>query len=124
MKISISIDVSNLEKAESFYTEVLDCKKIRYQEPKMLVVSVDNAKIYIQEKVEGTNPAPLSESTRNYKRHWTPVHLDFYCNNLNKLLPKVIKYGGLHEGGESGDWGSIAFCSDPFGNGFCLIEQK
>jgi predicted enzyme related to lactoylglutathione lyase len=40
------------------------------------------------------------------------------------MLPIILALGGSHEGGESGDWGSIAYCADPFGNGFCLIKMN
>lgn len=123
-KISISIDVSNLDKAEAFYTEALGCKKLRYVEPNMLVVAAGSVEIYIQEKKEGSKPVPSKKITRNYKRHWTPVHLDFYFNDIEKIIPKILELGGNHEGGLTEDWGSIAFCSDPFGNGFCLIEEN
>ncbi len=65
-----------------------------------------------------------SDIVRDYKRHWTPVHLDFLAENVDDIVKKVIHSGGLHEGGESGDWGLIAYCSDPFGNGFCVINEK
>lgn len=122
MKISVSIDVSNLKKAEDFYVEALGCKKIRDQGSNMSVLSVENSDIYLQEKKE-TRPFNSSNVVRNYKRHWTPIHLDFLCDNVDEHVSKILEFGGSHEGGESGDWGSIAYCADPFGNGFCLINE-
>ncbi len=122
MKISVSIDVSNLETAERFYTNALGCKKVRGQ-GEMVVLSVDNADIYLQEKEEGSPAFKSSEIKRNYKRHWTPIHLDFLCENIDEWVSKVEEYGGSHEGGERGEWGAIAYCVDPFGNGFCLINE-
>ena len=123
MKISISIDVSNLKKAEAFYIEALECKKVRDQGPDMAVLSTENCDIYLQEKEPGTPPVTSCKVVRDYKRHWTPVHLDFLCTNVNEVVSKIVKLGELHEGGESGDWGSIAYCADPFGNGFCVINE-
>ena len=122
IKISVSIDVSNLKTAEAFYVEALGCKKIRDQGG-MVVLSVENSDIYLQEKAAGTKPLVSSSDSRDYERHWTPIHLDFICDNVDELVLKVIEFGGLHEGGESGEWGSIAYCADPFGNGFCLINE-
>lgn len=119
----MSIDVSNLKVAESFYVEALGCKKVRDQGSNMVVLSVKNSDLYLQEKESGTNPLISSSATRDYKRHWTPVHLDFICNNVDERVSKILKLGGSHEGGDSGDWGSIAYCADPFGNGFCLIDE-
>lgn len=124
IKISISIDVADLKQAETFYIEALGCKKVRDQGAKMVVLAVDNCEIYLLEKEAGTKPLPTEkEVSRNYARHWTPIHLDFLCENVDELVAKVVKLGGLHEGGESGDWGSIAHCVDPFGNGFCVINE-
>jgi len=122
IKISVSIDVSNLKKAEAFYIEALGCKKVRNQGD-MVVLAVENADIYLQEKAPGSNPLESSSVVRDYARHWTPIHLDFICNDVDVLVSKIVKLGGLHEGGDRGDWGSIAYCADPFGNGFCVINE-
>ena len=123
IKISISIDVTDLKRAEKFYTEALGCKKIRDQGSNMSVLATESCDIYLQEKGAGTNPIPSSEIVRDYKRHRTPVHIDFLAKNVDKIVARVTQLGGLHEGGESGEWGSIAYCSDPFGNGFCVINE-
>lgn len=122
IKLSVSIDVPNLEQAELFYVEALGCRKVRDQ-GKMVVLRSDNADIYLLEKDAGSMPLNSSEVVRNYERHWTPVHLDFLCDNIEDVVAKVQKYGGSTEGGESGDWGAIAHCADPFGNGFCVINE-
>ncbi len=123
IKISVSIDVSNLEQAETFYVEALGCKKVRDQNQGMSVLATQNCDIYLQEKQPETKPTPADEVVRDYKRHWTPVHLDFLTPDIASVVEKILKFGGRHEGGESGDWGSIAFCADPFGNGFCVINE-
>lgn len=123
IKITVSIDVSNLKQAETFYIEALGCKKRRDQGSDMVVLATANCDIYLQEKEAGTKPAESSDAVRDYKRHWTPVHLDFITENIDEVVKKILHHGGIHEGGESGDWGSIAYCADPFGNGFCVINE-
>ena len=123
IKISVSIDVPSLKTAETFYVEALGCKKVRDQGSNMIVLSVGNSDIYLQEKESGTKPLTSGDVVRDYERHWTPIHLDFICKNIDELVAKIVKLGGSHEGGESGDWGSIAYCADPFGNGFCVINE-
>ena len=80
------------------------------------LTSVENSDIYLQEKEPGTKPLISSSVVRDYERHWTPIHLDFICDNVDELVSKIVELGGLHEGGDSGDWGSIAYCADPFGH--------
>ena len=80
IKLSVSIDVSDLKQAESFYIEALGCKKIRDQGAKMVVLAVDNCDIYLLGKSAGSKPLPTeSDVNRDYGRHWTPIHLDFLC---------------------------------------------
>ena len=123
MKISVSIDVPDLKKAETFYVEALGCRKVRDPGSHMVVLSAGNTDIYLLEKETGTEPLVSGGVVRDYNRHWTPVHLDFICDNVDALVSKIVKLGGLHEGGENGEWGSIAYCADPFGNGFCVINE-
>jgi predicted enzyme related to lactoylglutathione lyase len=122
VKISISIDVSDLRQGEEFYVSALGCKKLRDQMG-MSVISSDNVEIYIQEKKAGSNPISDKSVKRDYSRHWTPIHLDFITSDIENVVKKVIELGGKKEGGESWDGGSIAYCVDPFGNGFCVINE-
>ena len=122
VKISVSIDVSDLKQGEKFYVEALGCTKVRDQMG-MSVISAGNCDIYIQEKKVGSNPIPDKNVTRDYSRHWTPIHLDFITSDIENVVEKIIELGGTKEGGESWDGGSIAYCVDPFGNGFCVINE-
>ena len=122
-KISISIDVPNLARAAAFYGDALGCRKLRDQAPNMVVLSAEGVEIYLLEKGSDTQPLANGSGSRSYERHWTPVHLDFATADVPVVVAKVVSAGGTHEGGEKGDWGEIAYCADPFGNGFCLIRE-
>jgi len=124
-QVSISIDVSDMDKALEFYELGLGCKVSRRDRSTSLLAA-DNISIYLLQKEIGSNPLRKGRSSRDFSRHWTPVHLDFAVDDIENTLSLITKYGGGHEGTETGDWGSIAFCSDPFGNGFCIakINQK
>ena len=119
-KISVSIDVADMEIATDFYCRALKCKKIRDGDD-ISVLSAENATVYLLKKDPGSNPLIKGSASRNYERHWTPVHLDFVISDIEEAKSLVLENGGSHEGGESGEWGSIAYCADPFGNGFCLV---
>ena len=86
IKITVSIDVSSLKQAETFYIEALGCKKIRDQGSNMVVLGTENCDIYLQEKEAGTKPIPSSEIVRDYNRHWTPIHLDFITENIDEVV--------------------------------------
>lgn len=122
-QVSISIDVSDMEKASLFYTNALGCKVLR-DGAEITKLSADNVEIYLLNKTPGSNPLISQSASRDYSRHWTPVHLDFNITDIEQAVANVREFGGTHEGSESGDWGTIAYCADPFGNGFCLCQIK
>jgi len=119
-KVSISIDVADMEIASLFYSNALGCEMERNGE-ETSVLSTENTTIYLLKKLPGSNPLLAGNTSRDFNRHWTPVHLDFVVETIDETVALVLKYGGTCEGGESGDWGKIAYCADPFGNGFCLV---
>lgn len=122
-KISICIDVSEMDKGIKFYTQALGCELVKKGE-EFTELTADGTTIYLAEKAAGTNPLTIGEASRSYERHWTPVHLDFVVPDLSQSLASLIELGGIKEGENSGDWGSIAFCADPFGNGFCVMQYN
>jgi len=123
MKISISIDVPDLEGAQKFYTEALKCNNVRTQGEKMIILEIDKTQLYLIKCAADSKPIPSQQIKRTYKRHWTPVHLDFLCDDVDQAVENILLHGGSCEGRESDDWGTIAYCSDPFGNGLCVINE-
>lgn len=73
----------------------------------------------------GTTPCPARGVARHYERHWTPVHIDFHVDDFKLALEKAISAGAIQEQlFEGSGRPSVAFCCDPFGHGFCLIESR
>ena len=69
--------------------------------------------------LEGSKPTP-TDQTRGYSRHWTPVHLDLHVEDFDGTVAKAVEAGASIEQTHSKPK-AVAFCSDPFGNGFCVI---
>jgi predicted enzyme related to lactoylglutathione lyase len=91
----------------------------------VVVLRADNADICLLEKRAGSQASSCTAETRHYERHWTPVHLDIHVDDLEFALAKALAAGAKREQVfENPEHGSVAFCSDPFGHGFCLIERK
>jgi uncharacterized glyoxalase superfamily protein PhnB len=62
---------------------------------------------------------------RDYRRHWTPVHLDFVVEALDAAVAKALGCGAtLDQPVQVREWGRMANLADPFGNGFCLLEFR
>ncbi len=122
-KISVCIDVPEVAIATEFYTKALECELVSKTKQYTELV-VDGLTIYLGENASGTNPLIKGKAVRNYERHWTPIHLDFHVTDLDKSISLIEELGGTKEGERSGDWGSVVFCADPFGNGFCVLQYK
>ena len=125
ISIEICIDVPDMARGVRFYGDAFGFSKISEPYPGVAVLKAGAATITMLEKSEGSKPSPNTKDVRRYDRHWTPVHLDFHVEDLKAALDKAVSAGATKEQFfENPEHGSIAFCADPFGNGFCLLENK
>jgi predicted enzyme related to lactoylglutathione lyase len=120
----INIDVPNLEQAIRFYEEGVGLRLNRKLFGSTVAEMIGApALIYLITKPEGSPATPKSKPGRNYKRHWTPVHLDFVVDNLEMGIQKAQRAGAkLEVKPQSFAWGRLATLSDPFGHGLCLLQ--
>lgn len=120
--VHVSIDVPDLEAGLRFYVSVFGFVEVARPFPALAILDANNVTVCLLEKPAGSTPSPGGKETRRYDRHWTPVHVDLHVNDFDAVLAKVRSAGGLIEA-EYRDRGPrpAAFCSDPFGNGFCVI---
>jgi predicted enzyme related to lactoylglutathione lyase len=120
----VNIDVDDLERAERFYCEGLGLKIGRRFEGWLELVGAA-APIYLLPKASGSAIAPASRHTRDYARHWTPVHLDFVVDDIDAAIERAVKAGAtLEQAASTHAYGLLALLADPFGNGFCLLEFR
>ena len=123
--VSISIDVPSLAAGVSFYCGAFGFTRKSQPVPGVAVLEGLNMELCLLEKPAGSRPAPDTNDQRKYERHWSPVHLDFHVDDLDAALKRVVALGAKREQVfENPEHGSAAFCSDPFGHGFCLLERK
>lgn len=123
--VSISIDVPHLEEGVRFYAEAFGFEKFASPAPGVALLHAENLNICLLEKNPGSRAASGTADLRRYERHWTPVHLDIHVTDLEAALAKALQAGAKQENlFKNAEHGSAAFCSDPFGHGFCLLERK
>jgi len=122
-ELLVNIDVADLEKAVAFYRDGLGLKPGRRPFDGAVEMLGASSRIYLLEKPAGSAPFPRARQHRDYQRHWTPVHLDLAVADVNAAVDKAKAAGARLEGEvQTFNWGHMATMSDPFGNGFCLIE--
>ena len=125
MKYSVSIDVPLIDEGLRFYRDALGLAEVGRPLPTYVVLKCGDSHIGLFEKPAGTKPAKGSSDVRQYERHWTPVHIDFHVDDLETVLAKALNAGAkCEEKFDGGERSPIAFCCDPFGNGFCIIGKR
>jgi predicted enzyme related to lactoylglutathione lyase len=125
ISVSLSVDVPNLADGVRFYSEAFGFAKKSEPVPGVAVLRAGAFEICLLEKRPGSSPSSHTKETRHYERHWTPVHMDLHVDDLKAALAKAIEAGARQEQlFESPEHGAAAFCSDPFGHGFCFIERR
>lgn len=123
VQLLINIDVDDLERAIRFYCDALGLRIGRRLDGGVAELLGAGAPIYLLAKHAGTRAAKTTPQTRDYRRHWTPLHLDVLVDDINDALHQAISAGARQEGAiETHAWGYIVHCADPFGHGFCLLQ--
>jgi hypothetical protein len=77
MDLLINIDVDDLPKAIVFYEQAIGVHVGRRFGAAGVEMLGASSPIYLLVKAEGSKPSAASDDVRRYRRHWTPVHLDF-----------------------------------------------
>lgn len=122
----VNIDVPDLEAAIEFYQRATDLKLgRRLFQGSVAEFTGASVRIFLLQKETGSPAAPTGSLRRDYRRHWTPVHLDLVVPDVDAATQKAIAAGARLEGPiQSHAWGRQATLSDPFGHGFCLLQWK
>lgn len=125
MDLLVNIDVDDLSKAIAFYQEAAGLRLGRRFGSLGVEMLGASSAIYLLVKPDGTRPSINTEEVRRYRRHWTPVHLDFVVPELEAAVRGAIEAGATIEGEiQTHNWGRIAHMVDPFGHGICFIEFR
>jgi predicted enzyme related to lactoylglutathione lyase len=118
------IEVTDAEAGINFYCDGLGLTLKRQWSPRW--IELDGANLPIFLLAGRSSVADLGQgrsASRDYARHWTPVHLDFVVTDLDAVVSRLTKLGGsLDRPIGNREYGRIANMADPFGNGFDLIE--
>jgi predicted enzyme related to lactoylglutathione lyase len=122
----INIDVPDLEAAIEFYQRATELRLgRRLFEGTVAELTGASVRVLLLQKETGSSPVPGVSLSRDYRRHWTPVHLDFVVPELEVATERAIAAGARLEGPiQSFVWGRQACLSDPFGHGFCLLQWQ
>ena len=67
---------------------------------------------------------PSGAISRDYQRHWTPIHFDFQVEGIDAVVTRALAAGGRldREIQRNPDGGAMANLSDPSGNGIDIVQ--
>jgi predicted enzyme related to lactoylglutathione lyase len=123
MRVLINIDVDDLESAIDFYSALGLRLQRRFFGNSVAEMVGGGSTIHLLAKPSGTIASAASGASRDYRRHWTPIHLDFVVEDIDAAVRDAIGAGAILEREiTSHAWGQLAAMSDPFGHGFCLLQ--
>ena len=136
-RLLINLDVDDIERAVTFYTEGLGLSVGRRFDSGFVELVGAEAPIYLLDKAAGTAPFPGAGAPREYRRHWTPLHLDFVVPNIEQAVDELTAKGIQMErydmpqmnqdarGIARDDFGpAIAWFKDPAGNILAVLEAR
>jgi predicted enzyme related to lactoylglutathione lyase len=122
MDLLVNVDVDDLSKGIAFYRAIGFQVGRRFGSFAVEMLGASSA-IYLLLKPDGTKPSPEADELRRYRRHWTPIHLDFVVDDIAAAIARAIDAGAIMEGEiRTLEWGHIAQMADPFGHGICFIQ--
>lgn len=125
MHYAVTIDVPDLEAGIRFYGRVFGFEVVARPVEAYVVLRAGDSRIGLMQRTEGSSPAKGTPDLRRYARHWTPIHMDFHVQDFAAALERALQEGALcEERFDSPARPPVAFCSDPFGHGFCLIGER
>jgi predicted enzyme related to lactoylglutathione lyase len=124
VELLVNIDVKDLDRAIAFYTTALGLRvERRLFDGSVAEMTGASSKIYLMAKPAESPTSLGASSARDYRRHWTPVHLDFKVTDVSAAVERAVAAGAKLEGEvQSFSWGRQATLSDPFGHGFCVLQ--
>ena len=125
MDFEITIDVDDLDRAVEFYCRGLGLTLV-HREPGRARVELDGRTFWLCPCKAG----PHGPITRDFRRHWTPVHLDFVVDDIDEAVERALAAGGRLDGEirrnepePIGCRSDVANLSDPAGNGVDLLQR-
>jgi predicted enzyme related to lactoylglutathione lyase len=124
MQMLLNIDVAELDRAIAFYRDALGLHHARTLfEGSVAEMLGACCRVYLIEHAEGETATATNKTNRDFRRHWTPIHPDFVVDNIAAACERAVAAGALQETPiRHFPWGQLVTLSDPFGNGFCLIQ--
>src|SRR5215510_7018982 len=98
MELLVNVDVADLEAAVAFYSAALGLRVARRLGPDVAELAGAPVPLYLIRQPAERAPIAGGRGARDYRRHWTPVHLDFVVPALEPAMERAAAAGAAREG--------------------------
>jgi catechol 2,3-dioxygenase-like lactoylglutathione lyase family enzyme len=123
--LRVCLDVPDMERALAFYAGALGFSVGRRMADDFVELTGGPCPLDLIAAKPGSQATPTAAATRDYQRHWTPLHFDLVVSDLDAALARALAGGALLERGPlDRPYGRLAVLSDPFGHGFCFLQFR
>ena len=99
VRLVVNIDVDDLDKGIEFYRAGLGLALKRHLfDDTVAEMTGATCAVYLLKKAPRTAASCAASTVRDYRRHWTPVHLDVVVDDLMAAVQRAQSAGGIVEG--------------------------
>ena len=116
MKGEICIDVNDVAEAVRFYGEGIGLTVVK-RDQEWAQMKIGEQTIWLMKVPAGK----AGTITREFSRHWTPVHLDIHVDDIDDTIKRAVAAGGKLEARPKA---SLANLVDPSGNGVDIVHAS
>src|SRR5215468_2733887 len=119
-KLQINIDVDDLERGIAFYQSAFGFTlRRRLFDGTVAEMTGASSSVYLLTRPSGSSASPNVAAPRDYRRHWTPVHVDFEVEDIEAAVQRALSCCAKPEGKfQPFTGGPTPMRRDPFGHGF------
>ena len=123
LDIHAYVGVSDPKQGLTFYCGGLGLSLKKQLSPRRLKLEGAGTPIYLLGNHPEIADLGSTSATRDFERHWMPVHLDFIVTFLNDMVDQFLGHStALDRAIKEREHGRISNMADPFSKGFDLIE--
>jgi catechol 2,3-dioxygenase-like lactoylglutathione lyase family enzyme len=125
VSFEITIDVDDVDRAVAFYARGLGLTLVEQR--------ADWARLALGDQtfwITALPAGPAGAVHRDYRRHWTPIHLDFIVEDIDAAVTRALAAGGRldreirRDVAEPLGRHDVANLCDPAGNGVDLVRRR
>ena len=96
-EVHVYIEIDDLERGIAFYVEGLGLSVARRLRPHWVELAGAQMPIHLLARPEPQFKSGEHVLSKDFGRHWTPIHLDFVVDDLDVAVERAVRAGATIE---------------------------